>query len=603
MYKMIVAFLDLLTAREKKQLFWLFVAILLMALFEMVGIASIMPFMAVVANPAVIETNFWLKLVYDALHFNDKREFLVFLGFGVFVVLVFNNCFKAVIVWLTLRYDNNLYYTLSQRLLNKYLLRSYVFYLNRNTTELGKNVLNEVRNVIIGVLSPGVQVLSGGLIILCIFVLLMIVDPGIALTIAAILGGGYACAYLAARHRLAVIGREQVEANAMKFKVAGEALSGIKDLKVLGREDYFLDLFSVHAKRHADNNVRAGVIAQLPRYALEILAFGGILAIVLYFLRTGQNVEKLVPVMALYAFAGYRLMPALQQIFAGVASLRANMAVLDLLHRDMGVASLAMDEPPMATDHMEVEPLAFTREMHLEGVGFQYPGAREPVLRDIDLTIAANTTVAFVGATGSGKTTMVDLILGLLTPASGHMFVDGCEITGPTLARWQRNLGYVPQSIFLTDDTLMRNIAFGVPDAEIDREAVFRAARIANLSAFVEQELPDKYDTIIGERGVRLSGGQRQRIGIARALYRDPAVLVLDEATSALDGLTEEAVMDAIRTLSRKKTIILVAHRLSTVRDCDVIYLLEQGRVVAQGNYATLQEESQWFRTVAQSVQ
>lgn len=600
---MIVAFLDLLTAREKKQLFWLFVAILLMALFEMVGIASIMPFMAVVANPAVIETNFWLQLVYDGLHFNDKREFLVFLGFGVFVVLVFNNCFKAVIVWLTLRYDNNLYYTLSQRLLNKYLLRSYVFYLNRNTTELGKNVLNEVRNVIIGVLSPGVQVLSGGLIIVCIFVLLMIVDPGIAMTIAAILGGGYACAYLAARQRLAVIGREQVEANAMKFKVAGEALSGIKDLKVLGREPYFLDLFSVHAKRHADNNVRAGVIAQLPRYALEILAFGGILAIVLYFLRTGQNVEKLVPVMALYAFAGYRLMPALQQIFAGVASLRANMAVLDLLHRDMGVASLAMDEPPMATDHMEAEPLAFTREMHLEDVSFQYPGAREPVLRDIDLTIAANTTVAFVGATGSGKTTMVDLILGLLAPASGHMFVDGCEIAGPTLARWQRNLGYVPQSIFLTDDTLMRNIAFGVPDAEIDREAVFRAARIANLTGFVERDLPDGFDTVIGERGVRLSGGQRQRIGIARALYRDPAVLVLDEATSALDGLTEDAVMDAIRTLSRKKTIIMVAHRLSTVRDCDVIYLLEQGRVVAQGNYATLQEESQWFRTVAQSVQ
>jgi ATP-binding cassette, subfamily B, bacterial PglK len=593
---------DLLTTKEKTHLLFLLVALIFLAFIEMAGIASIMPFMAVVANPQVIETHRWLSMVHDFLGFSNDRDFLLFLGILVLSLLVFSNFFKALMAWLTLRFDNNLNYKLAERLLGKYLARPYVFFLNRNTSELGKNVLNEVRGVIIGVLSPGMQIFSGGVIIFFIFALLLAVDPLIATSIAAILGGTYAGIYLVVRQHLGRIGEEQIRANALKFKMAGEALSGIKDLKILGREGVFLERFTEQARRHAYNNISAGVVAQLPRYALEVLAFGGILLIVLYFLRQGQGSEKIIPLMALYAFAGYRLLPALQQVFAGIASVRFGLAALNLLHHDMVKMQYMMEEEPFQLRPSGLKPLSFTKKIELRDISFLYPGSQEPVLNDINLSVSVNTTIGFVGATGSGKTTIVDLILGLLPPSSGKLLVDDVEIKGLLLARWQLNLGYVPQSIYLSDDTLTRNIAFGVPDADIDQDAVIRAARIANLVEFIEQELPDRYETIIGERGVRLSGGQRQRIGIARALYRDPPILILDEATSALDGVTEEAVMDAIRNLSRKKTIIMIAHRLSTVKDCDVIYLLEHGQLVAHGDYVSLQRKSQWFRTVAQAT-
>lgn len=247
----------------------------------------------------------------------------------------------------------------------------------------------------------------------------------------------------------------------------------------------------------------------------------------------------------------------------------------------------------------KTQALPFENTIELRDIRFYYPETSYPALDGIHLTIQANTTIGFVGTTGSGKTTIVDLILGLLTPASGEFLVDGVPVREENVVLWQHNLGYVPQQIFLSDDTIVRNIAFGVPDREIDMDAVKWAARIANLDAYITSELPEQYETVIGDRGVRLSGGQRQRIGIARALYRDPKVLILDEATSALDGVTEEAVMEALKTLSRKKTILMIAHRLTTVQSCDVIYLLEHGKIVDQGTFPELQRSSEWFHAAA----
>jgi ABC-type multidrug transport system fused ATPase/permease subunit len=592
--------LDLLSEKEKVQLYLLLVALTAMALVEVAGIASILPFMAVVGNPDVIQSNRWLMLAYSFLGFGSLQSFLFFLGLLVLGLLILSNLSKTFITWLTLRYDNRLNYHMANRLLGSYLNRPYVFFLNRNTAEMGKNVLSEVRAVIAGVLSPGIQVISSGLVCLCILALLVAVDPWIALTILVVLGGTYALIYTSARRRLDTIGRQQLEANFLKYKVASEALSGIKDIKILGREHDFLARFSTHALRHAQNNVSAGLIAQLPRYALESIAFGGILLIVLYFLGFGRGLGNVVPVLALYAFAGYRLLPALQQIFSSFAQARSSRPTLDLLHDDL-VKSTQRKQEIAFSKSQTIKPLLFKQELAIRNLTFSYPGTQEPVLKGIDLTIHANTSVGFVGATGSGKTTTVDVILGLLQPSSGKLLVDSVELCQANLSSWQLNLGYVPQSIFLCDDTITRNIAFGVPDEEIDREAVVRAARIANLDSFVENELENGFNTVIGERGVRLSGGQRQRIGIARALYRDPAVLILDEATSALDGVTEEAVMDALQKLSRKKTIIIIAHRLTTVKDCDVIFIMEHGKVVDQGTYDGLHENSEWFRAAART--
>ena len=601
MLRVIQKLFALLTRQERVHLLLLFVALILMAFIEMVGIASIMPFMAVVANAEVIHTNRWLKLLHDAGGFATERDFLMALGMVVLGLLILSNFLKALNAWLTLKYDNRLNYMLGQRLLGRYLARPYLFFLNRNTSELARNVLLEIRNVIIGILSPGMQALSGIFVSFFILALLVVVDPLIAVTIAAVLGGTYTAIYLLSRHRLIAIGKEQLRASTMKFQVANESLNAIKDLKILGRENVFLERFTSEARAHARSNIAAGTIAQLPRYVLEVLAFGGILLIVLYSLHEGQGSERMVPLMALYAFAGYRLLPALQQVFAGAASVRCSLAGLDLLYRDFMEGEPFVDTRVPSGRPADLDPLPFTRALELKNVRFAYPGTRDGVLNGINLSIRPNSIVGIVGATGSGKTTTADLILGLFQPSSGTVVVDGVEIREPVVQRWQRSLGYVPQSIFLCDDTVARNIAVGVPDEEIDMEAVVRAARTANLATFIEEELPEGYHTLIGERGVRLSGGQRQRIGIARALYRDPAVLIMDEATSALDGVTEDAVLDAIRNLSRKNTVIIIAHRLTTVRECDVIYLLDHGRIVAQGDFAFLQRSSQWFRTVART--
>lgn len=593
---------DLLSTRDRVQFYWLLVVLVMVAAVEMAGIASIMPFMAVVTNPEIIHSNRWLNTAFQGLGFQSEQTFLTFLGLIVLGLLVSSNLIKATSSWLTLRYHNKLNYILARRLLAQYMARPYSFFLNRNTAELGKNVLTEVRSVVVGIVSPFMVVVSSTLVAIAIMTLLVVVDPFIAVAIAAVLGGAYGVVYLTARRRLMVIGRQQIEANAQKFKAAGEGLSGIKDLKILGRELTFLRRFSRYAKLHSRNNVTAGVISEMPRYALEIVAFGGILLVVLYLLGKGREAASTVPLLALYAFAGYRLMPALQQLFAAFASLRQSVPTLELLHKDLAVATGETSNPEaQLAASSRATPLPFQQGLELRNVAFRYEGAPEPALCNLDLTIKPNTSVGLVGPTGCGKTTTVDLILGLLSPSEGQIFVDGVEINCDNLACWQQNLGYVPQQIYISDDTIARNIAFGIPDDEVDMEAVRHAARIANLAEFVEIELPQGYETEIGERGVRLSGGQRQRIGIARALYRDPKILVMDEATSALDGITEEYVMEAVRTLSRKKTVILIAHRLTTVKDCDVVYLLEHGQIVKQGTFYELQQSSKWFRTAAKT--
>ena len=600
MFTVLGKMLDLFSPRQKRQLYYLWAAMVIKAFLEMVGIASILPFMSVVANPEVVNTNRWMKQIYAYFQFTSVANFLVFLGMSLLVLTICSNLFKALYTWWALRYDNQLNYMLARRLLAQYMARPYSFFLNRNTTEMGKNILIEVRTVINGVLSAGMSVLSGVLVSLFILILLLMINPFVAVTIAATLGSVYAGLYILSQRRLIKISSDNLHVNMMRCKLADEALSGIKDLKTLGRERVFLEQFGVYAQRHSLNTVNVGIISQLPRYALEAIVFGSILLVVMYVEVKEGSSNQMIPLLALYVLAGYRLLPSVQQIFSGITTVRSNLGSLEVLHRDMTEEQTDSNPEHLLARSGHMQPLPFTRGLELRNVSFCYSEVQAPVIDEVSLTIAHNTSIGLVGTTGSGKTTTVDLILGLLTPTSGQLLADDVEISGDAVARWQCNLGYVPQSIFLSDDTITRNIAFGVPEQEIDMAAVVRAARIANLHGFIEQELPNGFETVIGERGIRLSGGQRQRIGIARALYRDPAVLIMDEATSALDGVTEHAVMEALHMLCGEKTIIIVAHRLTTVKDCDVIYLMENGHIIGQGTYDELLSSSLWFREAAQ---
>ncbi|MFZ3136140.1 MAG: ATP-binding cassette domain-containing protein, partial [Thermodesulfovibrionales bacterium] len=336
-----------------------------------------------------------------------------------------------------------------------------------------------------------------------------------------------------------------------------------------------------------------------PRYIMEVVAIGGIISVVLYLLASDRGFQDALPIIGLFAFAAYRIMPALQNIFASLTTLRFYVHALDVLYEDMYF--FEHKSYTAAYSKKKFSPLNLQKELKLEEITFSYPGTRKPVIDNLNIKIDSNTSVAFVGKTGVGKTTIADIVLGLLRPNSGRMLVDGVEITDDNLPGWQKNLGYIPQDIYLLDDTVTRNIAFGVPDEEIDMNIVKSVAQIANIHNFVTEELPNRYQTVVGERGVRLSGGQRQRIGIARALYHNPGVLVLDEATSALDGATEKEVFEAINNIAKTKTLIIIAHRLTTVKDCDVIYVLKDGKIVGQGKYEELMESNIEFRKMAKA--
>jgi ABC-type multidrug transport system fused ATPase/permease subunit len=443
------------------------------------------------------------------------------------------------------------------------------------------------------VIVPAMQVVAKSIAAVAVMLLLCFIDPLLAVLTGIVLGGSYSLTYLATRRQQRLIGRQRLAANKDRFEILAEVFGGIKEIKLLGREEEIVRRFEAPSYRFAISAVRNAIAAQLPRFGLEAIAFGGIVLMVLYLLGTGQRFQEILPILGLYAFAGYRLMPALQQIFLAVTTIRFNVAALEHLLEDLPSV------PAEPLEERSAPPVPLRESIRLEGVTFCYPTAKAPLFSGLDLEIRAGTSVGFVGATGSGKSTLVDLVLGLLRPDQGRIVVDGVALTDENVRGWQRTIGYVPQAIFLANDTVARNIAFGLPDEEIDFGAVVRAAEAAAIDSFVEHELPEGYSTVVGERGVRLSGGQRQRIGIARALYRDPQVIVFDEATSSLDTVTEEVILQSIAGLARTRTILAVAHRLSTVRSCDRILFLEAGKIVATGTYDQLLTSSPGFRALA----
>ena len=588
--------MDLLDAREKRRFWLLFAMVVAMGLFNMAGVASIIPFLAVLADPGIVERDPRLAALHAALGFEDPQDFLFALGVGVFLVYVSGIAIKALTTWALIRFGVMRGYTVANRILRGYLGRPYEWFLGRHSADLVKTVLNEVMLVVNGSLVAMLNVMANGVFVLAMLVLMIAVDPMIALFAAGVLGGSYALVYLFVRRRLLRIGAERVRANKARFRAAQEAMTGVKEIKVLGLEQASLNRFRAPALRFSETVATSAVLNAVPRYALEAIAFGGMLAVLLALMALGDgDLARVLPVAGVYALAGSRLAPAMQQVYQDLGKVRFNKPTLDALHADLVEAGdIALPPPPAA-------PLPLRRSLALRGVRYAYPAAERGALDGLDLEIPAGATVGLVGGTGAGKTTAVDVMLGLLTPQEGTLEVDGRAVEGEAMRRaWRRAIGYVPQQIFLIDASVAENIAFGVPPEKIDRAAVERAARAAELHDFVVEEMPRGYDTPVGDRGVRLSGGQRQRIGIARALYHDPDVLVLDEATSALDNLTERAVMAAVARLGGSKTIVMIAHRLTTVKDCDTIFLLEKGRVAASGTYDELLKESPAFRAMAE---
>lgn len=591
---------SLLTKEERRKLYLLFIFILVMAFLQTVSIASVIPFLNVASDPGAIESNRFLSYTYNLLGFQGKNQFIIFLGVVVLAFIFLSNGFRAATTWFQNRYAWGRYHTLSKRLLSSYMDRPYSFFLDRNSSELSENILQEVNRVIISLLLPGLRVLAKGTVSIFIFTFLMVRNPIVATLVTFFVGGIYSILYVVSRKYQKVFGEARHEANQGRFKSVREAMDGIKSIKIFGKEEVFLDRYSEQSWKYTINQARHHILRRIPKFALEIMSMGTIMVIALSLLAIRGELRSIITPLGVFAFAGYRLMPALHQVFSGLSALHFNQAALESVHKDIK-AEKTKESGHNPAIHTKEKKLILEDKLELDNVTYYYPNASQPSLRGVNMVIEANSIIGIVGSTGSGKTTTVDVILGLLVPKEGKILVDGEDIHQGGLKNWQANLGYVPQSIYLADDSIERNIAFGVPDEIIDEEKVISAARKANIHDFIHSELSEGYGTEVGERGVRLSGGQKQRIGIARALYFDRQVLILDEATSNLDRSTEESILNNVHQES-SKTVITISHRISTVKPCDSIYVLNKGEIANSGTYEQLNKRSEVFQKIADSA-
>lgn len=586
--------LALLSPQERRRGALVMIMVVVMAITETVGVAAVMPFLSVMGNPEAVEDTPYLLATYNAFAFESKQTFLTVLGIGAFGIVLLSAAVRIVTTYAINRYAQMRRHSVGERLLETYLRQPYAFFLNRHSGDMAKSILSEVDQLVGQVIKPGFDAIAYTVVALAIVLFLIIQDPWLALAVGVVIGGSYLLIFGVVQKHLAKIGKERATANKERFTAAGEALGGIKDIKLLGREQAYLTRFRPSSARFSRHQATNATLSEVPRYFIEAIGVGGVILLALFLMASRDSVGQALPVLGLYAFAGYKLLPAAQRIYQGFAKLRFGAAAVDEIYADLNEREALAEIRNLPNDRLEA-----TKAIVLNNLSFTYPGTKSTALKNIDLTVPVGSAIGLVGGTGAGKTTLVDLTLGLLRPTEGQLEVDDTPITDKNLRQWQASLGYVPQDIFLVDATVAENIALGIPKTKIDHAKVEECARMAQVHEFIMNQMPQQYETEVGERGVRLSGGQRQRIGIARALYHDPAILVFDEATSALDNATEKAVMDAVNALSHDKTIIMIAHRLSTVKKCDQIVLLEQGAINAKGTYDELLNKSQSFKQMA----
>lgn len=559
---------------------------------EAVTVTAVYPFLVVATRPATVPTSGALSRLYELSGTATPREFLLALGGGILFLVVATNVMGAYSAWQQQKATSAFEHDLSVRLLHRFLSRRYPFFLQRNSSELQRLLIQDCHAVTTGLVEPGLEIVARSIAAAAILAVLLVVQPGIALGALVLFAGVSSVAYWFGRRRRASFGQRLHEARKEAARASADALSAIKPLKSTGREAHFLHRFERADRWAGHYYANENMLARLPRYLLEGLVMVVVISLLLTIIATGGDLVSYLPAIGMFTFAGFRLLPAIHGITLSIGHLRFNESVI------AGIAKELRDDG--GSELLEpVAALPLRKEIRFEDVRFTYEGSEQEVLQGVDICIPKGSSVGLVGRTGSGKSTIMDLTLGLLKPTGGRITVDGTPIDFSNARRWRASISYVPQQVVLLDDTLSRNVAFGVPDEEIDMPRVRRACEAADILAFIEKDLPEGFATIVGERGVRLSGGQRQRIGIARALYEDREVIVFDEATSEVDAPTERAINSAIGALAHEKTILVVAHRFSAIRRCDQIYVVDGGRIVARGKYDDLVATEARFREMA----
>lgn len=568
---------QLLNTAERRRALGLLFLTIIAVLLETLSIGLIVPALTLMTQNDTGSKYAMLLSYLPEVARQATPETLVVWGMAFMIVLyVVKTIYLLFLSWVQTSFTFSAQLRVSRQLMAVYLSQPYSFHLQRNSAQLIHNATTGI-NLFAGAILHTLIVSTESLVVGSVFVMLLVVEPFGTLAVAMLLGVAGGLLHIRTRRRLSAWGRHYHKHEGMRIQHIQQGLGGIKEVLLLGRAKAFVDRYYAHSQAAARMAKYQGILQNVPRLALEAFAVTALACLVFIMIWQGRELSAVVTTLGLFATAAFRLIPSANRILSSLQSLSYHDTAVSTLAVELAQAP-ALEKANNASAREKDDDWSMIEFSHID---YLYAGAEENALTDVNLTIPRGHAVGLIGASGSGKSTAIDILLGLLEPSAGKVMLDGRDI-GDDKRRWQRQIGYVPQTIFLTDESLRQNIAFGIPPDAIDDAAVERALKAAQLYDFASR-LPNGVETEVGERGGRLSGGQRQRIGIARALYHDPQVLVLDEATSALDTETEEEVMQALQSLRGEKTMILIAHRMSTVAQCDRLYRLSGGRIVAQG--------------------
>ena len=596
MLKLIKQIIILLNPSQRKRFYALQILVLLMAVMEIVGVASIIPFMALVCDMDQLQQDTIIAQVYQASNITSESQFVSLLGFVVLIMLIISAIISMLTTWMQSMLANKIGSEIADRLYTYYLMQDWLFHASGSSAQLTKKIAVETQRVTGHILIPLMYLNARIVLVLLMIISIFIYEPKVAIIGFSTFTIAYLFLFTVVRMRLQTNGRTISKVNEERFRLMNEAFGGIKDVLLLGRDSDFISRFNQSGVELAYSQGNNGALINVPRYFMELIAFGSMIAIVLYLIAYYDgDMGIILPILSVYALASVKLLPAFQNIYASIASIKSHSAAFESIHEDLANST----EAKLRALKSEKSYLYPKQQISLENITFAYPGIEDPALNQLNISIPANSVIGIVGPSGSGKSTLIDILLGLIKPQEGKLKVDNIVIDAKNCRSWQNSIGFVAQSIFLSEGTIAENVAFGIPEDQINLEQVHQALKLAHLDELL-QSLAKGVHTKVGERGVQLSGGQRQRVGIARALYYEAEVLVFDEATSSLDGITEKMIMEAIHDFSGQKTIIMIAHRLKTVQKCDQIFFIDKGQVVDKGTYHELIERNKHFKNMAE---
>ncbi|MFL2920784.1 MAG: ABC transporter ATP-binding protein [Limisphaerales bacterium] len=579
--------LNFLPESERLRLTGIFIYMFMGGVVEALSVISIGPFLAIAANPEWIETNQHVSSFYNFFNFQSQQHFLIAAGLLLIFINVLSNAIMFFILNKSIRFNWHLIYIFSNHLHKFYFSQPYSFFLSRNSADLHRFVYTEVNFVVHNFFVPLFSCFQNLVVVVLLSMVVVVQSVQVAVSVVLLFLCVYASINYGLRDRLKKYGIEAKKADAKRFMILKNGFEAFKITKLLGLENFFTDSYVKHALNSSRMQGNSQIMSMAPRYFVESIGYIAIVTITLFIVLEIENLAEVIPTLGVYAYAFYRIMPKTQAIYQNIAKMRFSSARFKALDSEMRTCS--KPRPKKVLNPSRLDP-AHDFQLSVKNVCFCYENSKRTILDDVDFEIRRNQMVGILGRTGSGKTTLLDIMLGLLAPTSGAIFYKGHDLNCYDKSDWQDQVGYVPQEIVLIDTTVLKNIAFGIPEEQINSEQAIKAAKLANIHEFITNDLSHGYQTDVGDRGIRLSGGQKQRLGIARALYRKPSILFFDEATSSLDTLTEKKLMKAIGDLYGHLTIVIVAHRLNTLKNCDFVIELEDGVIKRKGPFDSVVE-------------